>query len=62
MFCGLLDLDPLVRGTDPEPDPHPSIISTVLRVFCDFLSLKDDVKRSSKSNKVTGENSRIRIR
>ncbi len=28
MFLGLLDLDPLVRGTDPDPnlDPDPSVI------------------------------------
>jgi hypothetical protein len=23
MFLGLLDPDPLVRGTDPDPDPAP---------------------------------------
>jgi hypothetical protein len=23
MFLGLLDPDPLVRGTDPDPDPEP---------------------------------------
>jgi hypothetical protein len=27
MFLGLLDPDPLVRGTDPDPAPDPSIIS-----------------------------------
>jgi hypothetical protein len=26
MFLGLLDPDPLVIGTNPAPDPHPSII------------------------------------
>ncbi len=26
MFLGLSEPDPLVRGTDPAPDPDPSII------------------------------------
>ncbi len=37
MFLGLLDPDPLVRGTDPDP----SIIkqnSNLFLMFCDFLS------------------------
>jgi hypothetical protein len=25
MFLGLSDPDPLVRGTDPAPDPDPSL-------------------------------------
>ncbi len=66
MFLGLLDPDPLVRGMDPDPDldPEPSIIkqnskknpnfywvvSTVLFLLFDFLSLKIDVKVPSKSN------------
>ena len=31
MFLGLLDLDPLVRGTDPVPDPDPSITKQKLQ-------------------------------
>jgi hypothetical protein len=27
MFLGLPDPDPLVRGTDPAPDPDPSLFS-----------------------------------
>ncbi len=26
VFLGLPDLDPLVRGTDPDSDPDPSVI------------------------------------
>jgi hypothetical protein len=52
MFLGLLDPDPdpSVRGMDPDPDPsNPRIvrkplISTVLRLLFDFLSLKIDVQ------------------
>jgi hypothetical protein len=30
MFWGLKDLDPLVRGRDPDPDQEPSIIKQKL--------------------------------
>jgi hypothetical protein len=56
--------DPLVRGMDPDPaldpDPDPSIImqnskknldSYYFVIHFDFLSLKNDVKVPSKSNK-----------
>ncbi len=55
------DPDPLVRGMDPDPAPGPSIIklkfkivrktliSTVLWLLFDFLSLKTDVKVPLKS-------------
>ncbi len=65
MFLGLLDpdLDPLVRGMDPDPDPalDPDP-STVMQKYgkknldpyhfvnlFDFLSLKNDVNVASKS-------------
>ena len=52
-------MDPV--DLDPDSDPDPSIIkqkyvvrkimiSTVLRLLFDFLSLKNDVKVSPKSN------------
>jgi hypothetical protein len=50
MFLGLPDS--LVRGTDPAPDP-PIInkkYSSKKNCFFDFLSLKNDVNVSSKSN------------
>jgi hypothetical protein len=31
MFLGLLDPDPLVRGTDPYPAPDPTIIAKPVR-------------------------------
>jgi hypothetical protein len=51
MFLDLLDPDPLVRGTDPDP----SIIkqnSNGFLLFCDFfmtLYLRNDVNLSSKN-------------
>ncbi len=60
MFLGLPDLDPLVRGMDPDPAPDPSIImqnskknigSYYFVTLFDFLSLKNDVHVPSKSNK-----------
>ncbi len=66
MFLGLPDPDPLVRGMDPDPDPaldpdpDPFIImhhskknleSYYFVTLVDFLSLKNDVKVPSKSNK-----------
>jgi hypothetical protein len=83
MFLGLQDLDPdpLVRGMDPDPSiikqkiVRKILISTVLRLLFDFLSLKNDAKVPSKSNMQTNffyisfcrylegdEKSRIRIR
>ncbi len=65
MFLCLADPDPLVRGTDPSPDPF------IIKLLYDFLSLRNDVNVASKSNqqkiifscqailKVTDENSRI---
>ncbi len=50
MFLGILDPDPLVRDTDPAPDPSikqkivsKTLITTVLSLLFDFLSLKNDV-------------------
>jgi hypothetical protein len=50
MFLGLLDPDPLVRGTDPAPDPSvtkqnskEAVFPTVFLFLYDFLSLKNDV-------------------
>ncbi len=74
MFLGLLDLDPLVRGTDPARAPDPGFL--LLWLLNDFLSKKNDVNGPSKSNKqknlelkflvgvlkVKDENSKIRIR
>ncbi len=61
MFLGLPDPDPLIRSMDPDPDPsiillsskivRKTLISTVLWLFLDFLSLKNDVNVPSKSNK-----------
>jgi hypothetical protein len=62
MFFGLPDPDPLVRDTNPDPDPlyHPSIIkqnskknldSYFFRLLLDFLFFKNDVNVPSKSNK-----------
>ena len=47
VFFGLPDLDPLVRGMDPDPplDPDPFIIMQ------NFLSLKSNVNVPSKINK-----------
>jgi hypothetical protein len=63
MFLGLSDPDPIVRGTDPAPDldqakiARKTYIPTVLWLFYDFLSLKNDVnvqkviiKKSWKTN------------
>jgi hypothetical protein len=63
MFLGLLDPDPdpVVRDTDPAPDPsiikqkyfkieRKNFTPTALCLFYDFLSLKN-VNVSSKSNK-----------
>jgi hypothetical protein len=54
----LLDLDPLVRGMDPDPDPsvikqivRKTLTPIVLRLLFYFLSLKNDVNVTSKSNK-----------
>ncbi len=57
MFLGLAD--PLVRGTDPDPDPfiikqktvRKALIPTVLWRPYDFLSLQIDVNVPTKSNK-----------
>ncbi len=56
MFLGLQDLDPLVRCTDPDPDPSNKIIRkifipTVLWLLFYFLSLKNDVNVALKVNK-----------
>ncbi len=53
MFVSLLepDPDPLVRGMDPEANiVIKPLISTVLRLLFDFLSLKNYVKVPAKSN------------
>jgi hypothetical protein len=54
-FLGLPDPDPLVRGTDPAPDPSivkpivgKTLIPTVLLLLHDFLSLKNYVNVDSK--------------
>ncbi len=49
MFLDLLDPDPLVRGTDP--DPSIIMIPTACHILFYFLSLKNDVNVPSKSNK-----------
>jgi hypothetical protein len=67
-------------SADPDSDPDPqhckkvrkTLIPTVLRLLCDFLSLKNNVNVASKSNKkkkifvdilkVTDEKSKTRIR
>jgi|LakMenEpi03Aug12_release.lakeMendotaPanAssembly.Ray.scaffolds.fasta_scaffold1331394_1 hypothetical protein len=61
MVLGLLDPAPLVRGTDPAPDPsiiytqakkaRKTLIPTVRDFLMTFLSLKHDVNIASKSNK-----------
>jgi hypothetical protein len=60
MFLGLPDPDPLLRCMVPDPDPDPSITmqnsknnldSYYFATLFDFLSLKNDVNVSSKSNK-----------
>jgi hypothetical protein len=57
---GLLDPDPLVRGTDPDPvrnilssskNCKKNLDSYCLATFFYFLSLKNDGKVPSKSNK-----------
>jgi hypothetical protein len=58
MFLGLLDPDPnpIVKGMDPDPSiiskkiGRKTLISTVLGLFFDFLSLKNYVNVPSKSN------------
>jgi hypothetical protein len=45
------DLDPLVRGTDPQPAPDPDPYIIKQKSMNHFLSLKNDVKVPSKSNK-----------
>jgi hypothetical protein len=54
-FLGLLnpDLDLLVRGTDPAPDPDPSFIKQNCKKNLDFCSLflKNDENVLSKNNK-----------
>ncbi len=41
MFLGLPDLDPLVRGMDPDPDPciikHKKYEKPWFLLFCDFF-------------------------
>ncbi len=73
MFLGLPDPDPSIIK---QKKVKKTLIPTVLWLFLDFLSLKNDVKVPSKSNKqknffisffvgvfkVNNENSRIRIR
>ncbi len=57
IFLGLPDTDPLVRGTDVDPNPsiikqklvRKTLILTVLRLLFDFLSLKNYVNVASKS-------------
>jgi hypothetical protein len=57
MFLGLADPDPIVKGTDPDPFYHQAkierktLIPTVLLLFYDFLTLKNDANVPSKSNK-----------
>ncbi len=58
MFLGLLDPDPdpLVRCTDPAPDPSIVKRKKNLDSYCfgisfEFFSLKNDVSVLSKSNK-----------
>jgi hypothetical protein len=56
------DPDPLVRGTDPAPDPSiikqkkkDNLNSYCASDFFDFLSLKNDANVDSKSNKQTND-------
>ncbi len=55
MFFGLPDPDLLVIGMDPDPssckNSKKTLIPTILWLFFDFLSLKNDVNVPSKSNK-----------
>ncbi len=51
MFLGHLDLDPLVRGTDPAQDPDPDPWFLLLWPLNDFLSKKNDVNAPTKSTK-----------
>jgi hypothetical protein len=67
VIASVADPDPIIRGTapDPAPDSAPNtdpyiikqkelkktLIPTVLLLFYDFLSLKNDVNGHSKSNK-----------
>jgi hypothetical protein len=58
MFLGLPDHNPLVRVTDPDPsilssskNRKKALIPGVLRLLQGFLSLKNDVNVTSKSNK-----------
>ncbi len=56
MFLGLLDPDPdpLVRSMDPDHKAkivRNTLVSAVLRLLFDFLSLKNDVNVPLKSNK-----------
>jgi hypothetical protein len=37
MFLGLLYPDPLVRGTDPDPDPFIKLEKDGFLLFCDFF-------------------------
>jgi hypothetical protein len=48
MFLGLQDPDPdlLVRGMDPDPASDPSYYFVTVY---DFLSLKNDIKRTFKN-------------
>ncbi len=59
MFVGLSDPNPLVRDTDPDPNPsiilkqttvvRKTLIPTVLWLLFGLLSLKNDVNVGSKS-------------
>ncbi len=56
MFLGLPDLDPLVRGMDPDPsvimqNSKKNLDSYYFVTLFDFLSFKNDVNVPSKSNK-----------
>jgi hypothetical protein len=52
MFWGLLDTDPLVRGTDTDPALDPSTIKQkTLIATALYFSLNNDVNVASKSNK-----------
>jgi hypothetical protein len=44
-------LDPLLRGTDPDPSINKQNILTNLYFYCFVTSLKNDVNVSSKSSK-----------
>ncbi len=63
MFLGFPDLDPLVRGMDPDPTSAPDLQSVPSKnskknldsycfvTSCGLLSLKNDINVPSKSNK-----------